>query len=125
MNYENLRDFFNSDYYKQNKNDIIKFIAQEKGIKEASARRNINRMEAYYLGKDVSQKRTGGRDYVKLVSKFNINYSNSYITAGGDFVAIFPDYQKARAYTEGLEGSILHTTYNDKFEPVVIRYYMP
>lgn len=121
---ENLQDFFNSDYYKQNKTELIRYIAKETGVKEASARRNINRMEAYYTNKNVAQKRTGAKTYLDLISKFNDSKTTALYSVGGQFVSNPPDYLNAFKYAEGLEG-ILHIRYNKDFIPEIIRYYIP
>lgn len=118
VKFENLQDFFSSDYYKSIKNDLIAYIAKEKGIKEESARRNINRMENYY--KQTGKQSRSGKEYIPLIQKYLEAYENGLITEGATKVAVFPSYGKAKEYVGDLE-HILPISYTTGFEPEVWR----
>ena len=118
IDFENLQDFFNSDFYESVKNDLTEYIAKEKGIKKESALRNVNRMENYY--KQTGKQSRSGRDYIPLIQNFLEAYNNAVAAQKTQFVAIFPSYADAEAYRSDIPALV--TTYNTKFEPVVWRY---
>jgi len=117
VSHEILRDFCR--FLKDNLNEkkaIAKWMAEKRGIKEASAMRNINRMINYYLG--TGKQARSGRKYLGDIKEYlSIRFDN--ILSSGEYVGTFPNYDLAKEYVKDI--SVLHIAFNDDFEPVVWR----
>jgi len=117
---ENLVEFckFLNDN-KAEKRNLAKWLAEKQGIKEASARRNINRIINYYL--QTGKQARSGKKYIPLIKEYLSERFTNSISAG-DFVGVFPDYDLAKEYVADLT-NVLSVGFTGDFEPYVFRIY--
>lgn len=98
------------------KTQLVKFIAEKRGIKEASARRNINRMINYYLR--TGKQSRSGKEYIPLIQEYlQTRYDNTISL--GEFVGEFVNYDMAKEYTSDIP--VLHIHFTPDFMPYVWR----